>query len=356
MANGTPVAVSPAQRTRLLQLARRPKEEARMALRAKIILLLDEGKSNVQVARQTGIRPATVSKWRNRFVSEGLDGLGDDFRPGRPPVYDRDDIRRRVEVKLAEAPPPGFGRWNGRLLAEALGDIPAGMIWKIMRMHGIQLQRRRSWCQSTDPEFARKACEVIGLYLAPPENAIVLSVDEKPCIQALERAQGWLKLPNGRALTGYAHEYKRHGTTTLFAALDVMTGRVVGKCAKRKRRQEFVKFINELENQHPEGELHLILDNLSTHKITAPQWWKKHPRLHFHFTPTHSSWLNQIETWFSIFSRQSLAGSSHNSVAELIEHIENFIVAYNQNCAPFIWRKVSVSNKPMATSYADLNK
>lgn len=354
MAPRTPLTVSPAQRERLYEFLRKPKSEARMALRARIILLLEEGKTNVRVGQQTGVRPATVSKWRNRFVSEGLDGLLDDFRPGRPPVYDPENILQRIEAKLDEDPPPGFSHWNGRLLAEALKDVSADMIWKVLRQHGIQLQRRRSWCQSTDPEFAQKACDVIGLYLAPPENAVVISVDEKPCIQALERAQGWLKLPNGKALTGYAHEYKRHGTTTLFAALDVMTGNVTGRCTKRKRRQEFVNFLNELEKEHPEGDLHIVLDNLSTHKITDPEWWKKHPRLHFHFIPTHSSWLNQIETWFSILSRQSLAGASHNSVAELIEHIENFIAAYNENCAPFVWRKTFVSNKPLAKSYADL--
>ncbi len=353
---GTAVVLTPSDKEALSRLADKPTSQARYADRARIVLRIADGETNRQVAERLGCREATVSKWRNRFASEGIGGLLDDFRPGRPPKYDERDVLRRVEEKLDDEPPPGFGRWNGRLLAEALGDVPADIVWRVMRQHGIQLARRRSWCLSTDPEFARKACDVIGMYLDPPDNAVVLSVDEKPCIQALERAQGWLKMPDGKALTGATHEYKRHGTTTLFAALDVATGRAFGECKSRKRREEFVAFLREIEKAYPDREIHIVMDNISTHKITDPEWWKKHPRLHFHFTPTHASWMNQVEVWFSILSTQSLAGSSHTSVGQLVTHIEKFIAAYNEQCSPFKWTKITVKPKGLEKTYGNLSK
>lgn len=180
---------------------------------------------------------------------------------------------------------------------------------------------------------------MVALYLAPPENAVVLSFDEKPCIQALERAQGWLKMPDGRALTGFAHEYKRHGTSTLFAALNVATGQVMGGHFKRKRRVEFLAFMERLVATYPERELHVILDNLSTHRVENERWSKAHPNVHFHFTPTHASWLNQIEVWFGILSSKALRGASFRSVKALIEQIDAFIAAYNEEAAPFDWTK-----------------
>jgi transposase len=282
-----------------------------------------------------------------------MNGLCDDFRPGAAPKYDERTERRLLE-KLDQPPPAGYARWNGALLANALGDVSADQVWRTLRKLGISLQRRRSWCVSTDPQFAAKAADVVGLYLAPPENAVVISVDEKPCIQALERAQGWLKMPDGRAMTGFAHEYKRHGTTTLFAALEVATGRVYGASKSRKRRQEFLEFIAQLEAVYPDKELHIVLDNLSTHRITDPAFWKKHPRLHFHFTPTHASWLNQIEVWFSILSAQSLSGASFRSAKDLVAHIQDYIAAYNEDCAPFEWRKINPEAKSFAGKYANI--
>jgi transposase len=311
-----------------------------------MILLAADGYTNLEIAARLETRPARVSKWRTRFAAEGLNGLCDDFRPGVTPKYD-ETTEQRLLAKLDERPPSGYGRWNGALLAAALGDVSDDQVWRILRRLGISLQRRRSWCVTTDPHFAAKAADIVGLYLSPPEQAVVISVDEKPCIQALERAQGWLKMPDGRALTGFSHEYKRHGTTTLFAALEVATGRVHGVCKKRKRREEFLAFIAELEAAYPETDLHIILDNLSTHRITDPSFWQKHPRLHFHFTPTHSSWLNQIEVWFSILSCQSLSGASFTDVKELIAHIEAYIQAYNKNCLPFQWRKVNPEAKKL---------
>lgn len=351
----TPIELSNDQRKYLEKLVRQPKAESRYVERARMILWACQGMSNLEIARRLDTRPARVSKWRTRFAQEGLDGLCDDFRPGVAPRYDKEQVRNRILKLLDEDPPIGYTKLNGRLLAERLGDVSADQVWRQLRSLGISLQRRRSWCVSTDPEFTEKAADIVGLYLAPPENAVVLCVDEKPCIQALERAQGWLKLPNGRALSGFAHEYKRNGTTTLFGALEVATGRALGSCKARKRRKEFIEFIEEIEEAYPSGELHIILDNLSSHKIKDPKFWKEHPRLHFHFTPTHASWMNQIEAWFSILSRSALKGGSFSSVPQLIEAIESFVETYNQTCHPFQWTKIRVEPKSLESKYANLS-
>jgi transposase len=213
-----------------------------------------------------------------------------------------------------------------------------------LRHNKIDLAARKSWCESNDPKFAAKAAEVVGLYIAPPQRAIVLCVDEKPSIQALERAQGYLKLPNGRALTGQSHDYKRHGTTTLFAALDVATGKVLATHTKRRRRIEFLAFMNSTIAAYPGCELHVILDNLNTHKKNE-HWLKKHPNVQFHFTPTRASWLNQVEIWFSILQSQSLSGASFTAVKELQEHIDAFIRIYNDKAEPFVWTKKKVRQR-----------
>lgn len=350
------VELSDAQRHTLQGVLSRPTTQARFTDRARMILWMAEGISNAEIARRLKTRPARVCKWRQRFASESLEGLWDDYRPGRPPKFDADELRGRILAQLEQKPPEGYARWNGPLLAQALGDASDDQIWRVLRKEGIRLERRRSWCVSTDPAFAEKAADLVGLYLNPPDNAVVVAVDEKPCIQALERAQGWLKLPNGKSLTGFAHEYKRHGTTTLFAALETATGRVFGQCKKRKRRTEFLDFVAELERLYPQQQLHIILDNLSTHKVVDPSFWKKHSNVHFHFTPTHASWLNQVEVWFFILSDQSLRGASFTSVKMLTEHIEAFIRAYNQQCAPFNWKKVRVEAKTMKAKYSDLCK
>ena len=260
------------------------KTERRMAFRAEVILAVAEGLSNEAVAARLGTRPATVSKWRGRFARDGMSGLADAPRSGKPALYEVEH-ERRILAALDEAPPAGCGRWDGALLARHLGDISKHQIWRVLRRREISLARRRSWCISTDPCFAQKAADIVGLYLQPPENAVVLSVDEKPHIQALERAQGWLKLPNGKALTGFGHEYKRHGTTTLFAALDVATGLVRGGHYRRRRRVDFLHFMNRTVAEHPDREIHVILDNLNTHKPKHDRWLARHPNVHFHFTP-----------------------------------------------------------------------
>jgi transposase len=350
----TQICLSEAERQELERLVRRPTAQRRHADRASMVLRAASGMSNLQIAAELGTRAATVSKWRLRFEREGIEGLRDDFRPGRPPLGgDTPGFRGRLLDQLDEDPPEGFKQWNGRLLAEALG-VKADRIWKELRGLGINLQRRRSWCVSTDPEFASKSADIVGLYLGPPANAVVLSIDEKSCIQALERQQGWLKMPDGRSLTGFAHEYKRHGTTNLFAALEVATGRVTADCFPRKRRDEFLRFLNKLVAQNPGKELHLVLDNLSPHKLKEDHPWRvKHPHVHFHFTPTHASWINQIEAWFSILSRAALKGASFRSTKELIAAIEAFIRVYNERAEPFQWTKVRVKQKTPESKYAN---
>jgi transposase len=236
------------------------KTERRLAFRAQIILALADGLSNQAVPGRLATRPATVSKWRGRFARHGLAGMADAPRSGKPRHYEAKD-EQRIIAALDRPPPAGYARWNGTLLAKHLGDISKHQIWRVLHEHEISLERRRSCCISTDPAFAQKAADIVALYLQPPENAVVLSVDEKPHIQALERAQGWLRMPNGKAFTGFSHEYKRHGTTTLFAALEVATGLIKAGHYRGRRRLEFLHFMNRVLADHPGREIHVILDN-----------------------------------------------------------------------------------------------
>ena len=304
------------------------------------MLLAGEGRSTRSIAEEVRVQPRIVSHWRRRFADHGLGGLKDLPRAGKRPIYGR-ATNKRILALLNKAPPMGFARWTGPLLAKSLGDVDVQYVWRFLREHNIDLAARKSWCESNDPKFAAKSADVVGLYVDPPAKAIVLCVDEKPSIQALERAQGYLKLPNGRALTGQSHDYKRHGTTTLFAALDVATGKIIAAHSKRRRRVEFLGFMNSVVATFPDRDLHVVLDNLNTHKKNE-RWLKKHPNVHFHFIPTRSSWLNQVETWFSILQGQSLSGASFTAVEQLQEHIDAFIAAYNETAEPFAWTKKKV--------------
>lgn len=328
--------------------------EQRLVLRARIVLAAAAGEGTIAIANRLRLYPTTVSKWRMRFASRGIAGLYDSERSGKPREYG-DPTERRILEMLNQPPPSGYASWSGRLLAKALGDVSAHQVWRVLREHGISLQRRRSWCVSTDPEFAPKAADIVGMYLAPPKNAMVLCFDEKPSIQALERSQGWLKLPNGKSLTGFSHEYRRHGTTTLFAALEVATGQVKAGHYNRKRRREFLDFMNELIAFYPEdNDIHVILDNLSTHKPKDDRWLKRHPNVHFHFTPTHASWLNMVEIWFSMLWRHALRGASFTSPREVREAIDRYIEAYSQSAHPFEWKKQVVHSVSPKHNYTDL--
>src|ERR1700748_1746068 len=313
----TTVALTHEERQVLEALAGSRKAEARMRDRARIVLLTSVGMASRAIAREVGCTPGTASKWRVRYANKRMAGLSETGDRGNEPKYGPEH-GQRILALLDQPPPAGYSNWSAPLLARELEDIHEQYIWRFLRAQKIDLSGRKSWCQSTDPDFVPKAADIVGLYMAPPTNAVVLSVDEKPSIQALERAQGYLKLPNGRAMIGQSHDYKRHGTSTLFAALNVGTGQITGRHYKRRRRVEFRDFMNRIVKQHQGKEIHVILDNLSTHKPKRDLWLARHPNVHFHYTPAHTALLDQIEIWFSILSGSSFAGGSFRTVQEWI--------------------------------------
>jgi transposase len=340
------------QRAELVALARSRTEEARLVERAKIILACLDGKRNDAVGGELGVRPNTVGLWRKRFAASGLAGLRDRARPGKTPKYGA-ELRLRVLRQLELPPPKGLASWDGASLAVALGASDDA-VWRLLRREGVQLRRRRSWCISTDPQFAAKAADIIGLYLNPPEQALVLSVDEKPTIQALERARGYVLTSSGKIVHGLKSTYKRHGAINLFAALEVATGVIREKTTQTKKRLDFQAFMTDLVAAHPpDRQIHVILDNLSTHKRND-DWLAAHPNVTFHFTPTAASWLNQVEIWFGIFSRKALAGASFGSIAQLVQAIRDFTEAYNRNATPFVWRKREVKGAQLRNTIVNL--
>ena len=336
----------------LERLARSRSGEVRMAERARIVLACLRGKRNHEVAIEIGVRPNTVGQWRRRFAANGLAGLRDAPRPGKPVKYGV-ELRGRILAQLELPPPSGMASWDGGSLALAL-SVSDDAVWRVLRKEGIQLQRHRSWCISTDPEFAAKAADVIGLYLNPPQNALVLSVDEKPSIQALERARGYVQTSSGKIVQGMKSTYKRHGTLNLFAALEVATGIVRGKTTQTKKRADFQAFMEEVVQDQPAGrQIHVILDNLNTHKKND-DWLAAHPNVTFHFTPTSASWLNQVEIWFGIFQRKTLNNASFKSIEQLSKAIHDFTAAYNENAAPFVWRKREVRGAQLRNTIVNL--
>ena len=336
----------------LERLSRTRSGEVRMAERARIVLACLRGMRNDEIARKMSLRPNTVGRWRQRFAARGLAGLRDEPRSCKPAKYGV-DLRDRILAQLELAPPAGMASWDGGSLAAALG-VSDDAVWRVLRKQGIQLQRHRSWCVSTDPEFAAKAADVIGLYLNPPQNALVLSVDEKPSIQALERTRGYVQTSSGKIVQGMKSTYKRHGTVNLFAALEVATGVIRGKTTQTKKRADFQAFLEEvIADQPAERQIHVILDNLSTHKKND-DWLAAHPNVTFHFTPTSASWLNQVEIWFGIFQRKTLNNASFCSTEQLVEAIHAFTAAYNENAAPFVWRKREVRGAQLRNTIVNL--
>ncbi len=348
----TPIVLTGEERAELEGLVRSTKTEHRTRFKTRIVLLAAAGVATRTIAREVGSTVGTASKWRVRYAKDRLAGFSETGNRGPAPKYGP-ETGRRILALFDEKPPEGHANWTAPLLAAALCDVHEQYIWRFLRAQKIDLSGRKSWCESTDPAFVAKAAEIVGLYMVPPENAIVLAVDEKPSIQALERAQGYLKLPNGRALTGQSHDYKRHGTTTLFAALDDGTGKVVGRHFKRRRRIEFLAFMNEVVAAYQDCHIHVVLDNLSTHKPKHDRWLARHKNVSFHYTPTRTSWLNQIEIWFSIFAGKSLKGASFKAVEELKAHIDAFIRSYNENARPFVWIKSEVHQKRLKPCFAD---
>ena len=339
-------------RETLEQMVRSRTEEVRMAERANIILKCLEGERVHRIAKDLHIRPNTVIEWRRRFEKDGLQGLKDRHRSGKPPTYAA-EFRNSVLKTLELPPPAGQAQWDGPAVAKHL-DTSVDAVWRLLRKENICLSRQRSWCVSTDPEFIPKAADIVGLYLNPPENALVISIDEKPSIQALERTTGYVETDNGRIVRGFKSTYKRHGTLNLFAALEVATGAIHTQTTQQKRRLEFLAFMDQVLAGLPgDREIHVILDNYCIHKRND-EWLAAHPNVHFHFTPTSASWLNQVEIWFGIFSRKALKGASFESIEHLRQAIEAFVAAYGPTAKPFVWRKREVKGTQLRNTIENL--
>lgn len=330
--------LSEAERSELRSLASRRSTAQALALRARIVLACAEGGQNKAVAERLGLGRQTVGKWRQRFIEQRLDGLHDEPRSGAPRTIDDARIEA-VIVRTLESLPANATHWSSRDMARASG-LSVSTVQRIWRAFGLQPHRLETFKLSTDPNFVAKVRDVVGLYVSPPQHALVLCVDEKSQIQALDRSQPMLPMRPGQAARR-SHDYKRHGVTSLFAALNVATGEVIGQCFPRHRAAEFRKFLDEVEASVPEDlEVHLVMDNYATHKTAMIRaWFAKRPRWHVHLTPTSSSWLNQVERFFATLTDKTLRRGVHRSVPELIADIEAFIAAHNANPRPFRWTR-----------------
>ncbi len=329
--------VSDEQRAVLERWAAAHSTPQSVAVRARIVLLASAGVSNSEIARRLGVSRPTVIMWRKRFAEGGPHALSE-IKPGRgrKPMISAAKVRQIVRA-TTQTKPPGETHWSCRTMAKAQGVSPA-TVQRIWDAHGLKPHRVRTFKVSNDPKFSEKLTDVVGLYLNPPEKAIVLCVDEKSQIQALDRTQPSLPMKKGRAGT-MTHDYKRNGTTTLFAALQVLNGKVIGQCLPRHRHQEFLKFLRTLDREFPaELQLHLIVDNYQTHKhANVNKWLAKHPRFHLHFTPTSSSWLNLVERWFRELTGKAIRRGVFQSVPDLIQAIEQYLQAHNDDPQPFVW-------------------
>lgn len=330
--------ISEAERGELTSLASRRTTAQALALRARIVLRCAEGAQNKDVAAHLGVCENTVGKWRRRFAEYRLDGLRDEPRSGTPRTLDDERIEA-VIVRTLESLPPDATHWSSRSMAKASG-VSISSVQRIWRAFGLQPHRLETFKLSTDPDFVAKVRDVVGLYVSPPEHALVLCVDEKSQIQALDRSQPMLPMRPGQAARR-SHDYKRHGVTSLFAALDIATGRVIGQCFPRHRAAEFRKFLDEIEANVPEGlDVHLVMDNYATHKTPLiRKWLAKRPWWHVHLTPTSSSWLNQVERFFALLTDKKIRRGVHRSVAALEADIKAFIDQHNADPKPFRWTK-----------------
>jgi len=307
-----------------------------LVMRAKIILLSASGMSNQAVAARLGLNPVTVGHWRRRFLRQGLGGLHDELRPGRPRSISDERVAMLIRKTLRSRPSHGAS-WSCRSLAAQL-RISKDTVHRIWHAFGLQPHRQRHFQLSNDPFFVEKVRDIVGLYVNPPDKAVVLCVDEKSQIQALERTQPLLPMGLGY-VEGVTHNYVRHGTTTLFAALDLATGTVLTQCQRRHRHQEYMRFLREIDAQVPAGfTVHLVVDNYATHKHPRVQrWLATHPRFQVHYTPTYASWLNQIEIWFNIITQKAIRRGTFRSVQDLVAKIDNFVRGYNAQARPFTW-------------------
>ena len=349
-----PLTLSADERAVLERWARRPKSAQALALRSKIVLACAEGTANKEVAARLGVTPQMVGKWRARFVAARLDGLADEPRPGQPRKITDEQVEEVIVKTLEHKPPSLDTHWSTRSMAKATG-LNQTAVSRIWRAFGLKPQVQETWKLSSDPQFIDKVRDVVGLYMDPPEHAVVLCVDEKTQIQAIDRTAPCLPiLPTTPARR--SHDYVRNGTTSLFAALNVATGQVIASRHRQHRHQEFLKFLKAIDAATPAGlDLHLICGNYATHKTPAVKnWLIRHPRFHIHFVPTSSSWLNLVERWFAELTNRKLRRSAHRSVRELEADIQAWIQAWNDDPRPFVWTKTADQILESIASYLQL--
>jgi putative transposase len=304
--------------------------------RAQIVLASADGEPNNAIARRMGLTSATVGKWRKRYLENGVEGLHDELRAGRPRSFDDERVAEVINRALQAAPPSG-AHWSVRGMAAHTG-VSKSTVQRWFQLFGLQPHRQKHFKLSNDPFFVEKVRDIVGLYLDPPDRALVLCVDEKTQVQALQRSQPLLPMGLGY-VEGVTHDYLRHGTTTLFAALDIATGTVIGQCKPRHRHQEFLSFLRHVDRNVPAAlDVHLIIDNYATHKhAKVKAWLAQRPRYHVHYTPTYASWLNQVERWFGLITQRAIRRGSFSSVQELVTKIDHFVASYNAHSRPFAW-------------------
>jgi transposase len=332
------LVLSDDERRTLTAWANRPKSTQRLALRARIVLACADQPSNKAVARRLGVCRTTVGTWRSRFVARRLEGLTDEPRPGAPRTVTDGDVER-VVTRTLETMPANATHWSTRRMAAASG-LSQSTVGRIWRAFGLKPHRADTFKLSADPYFVEKVRDVVGLYLSPPERAVVLCVDEKPQVQALDRTQPVLPMAPART-ERRTHDYVRHGTTSLFAALNVATGAVIGRCHRRHRSREFIKFLDHVDAtlvREPGVSVHVVLDNYGTHKTAAvKRWFLRHPEYHLHFTPTSASWLNQVERFFAAITEDRIRRGAFTSVPQLERAIADYLAEHNKNPRPFTW-------------------
>ncbi|HET8562648.1 MAG TPA: IS630 family transposase [Candidatus Binatia bacterium] len=336
------VVLEPEQGAQLQSLSTSRSLPHALVTRARVILMAADGVENIVIAERVGLSRLSVGKWRQRFAQYGVEGLHDELRPGRPRTIEDERIAKLINQTL-RSQPKNATHWTTRLSAKH-AKISKSTVQRIWNVFGLRPHRHRAFKLSNDPFFIEKVRDIVGLYLNPPQNALVLCVDEKSQCQALERTQPVLPMGLGY-VEGITHDYVRHGTTTLFAALNIASGKVIGKCQRQHRHQEFLKFLNHIDTNVPATlDLHLIMDNYASHKHPkVGSWLAQHPRYHVHFTPTYSSWLNQVERWFALITQRAIRRGSFRSIKDLVARIDQFVQHYNRNCRPFCWTATAES-------------
>jgi transposase len=337
-----PIVLNEAEKSQLLSLATSRALPHGLVQRAQIVLCCAEGDAHAAIAERLGLNKATVGKWRKRYREHGIEGLHDELRSGRPRTHDDERVAEVINTALQTRPGDG-SHWSVRSLAEETG-VSKSTVQRWFELFGVQPHRQRHFKLSNDPFFIEKVRDIVGLYLNPPDHAVVLCVDEKTQVQALNRTQPMLPMGLGY-VEGVTHDYVRHGTTTLFAALDVATGQVFSQCKPRHRHQEFLAFLRHIDANVPgQFDVHLVADNYATHKHPKVKaWLARRSRFHIHYTPTYASWLNQVERWFGIITQKAIRRGSFSSVKELVAKIERFVEHYNANPKPFMWTATAES-------------